>query len=326
MMEPRKHSSTKPEDEKGKKNRASFWLVIGIIIVGFLALAASFLFRPVPARINWLILGAGGEDHTAGDLTDTIIFLSFNSQTGQTQLLSLPRDIWVPAWRTKINSVYHYKGLEETKKVAGEILGQPIDYGLFLNFAVLTEAIDALGGVEVEVAHSFDDYRYPIAGKENDLCGGDPEFKCRYEHVHFDAGRQLMDGATALKYVRSRFAEGEEGTDFARSERQQRLLAAIQRRILSPQFFLRPQRFRQLAEAVGANLVTDFPPEKYGELIRLALRFRSQKVTMAVLGEDFLVNPPRSQAKHDGQWVLVPKTGNWEAVQEYVENLLTSNP
>jgi len=87
--------------------------------------------------------------------------------------------------------------------------------------------VDLLDGVEVDVENTFDDYRYPINGKENDLCDGDPEYDCRYEDIHFDQGLQLMSGETSLKYVRSRNAEGDEGTDFARSQRQQRLLLSF---------------------------------------------------------------------------------------------------
>ena len=66
------------------------------------------------------------------------------------------------------------------------------------------------------IPKAFTDSQYPIAGKENDACGGDATFACRYKTVQFQAGSQHMDGKTALMYVRSRHAEGDEGTDFAR--------------------------------------------------------------------------------------------------------------
>src|SRR3989338_11338815 len=55
-------------------------------------------------------------------------------------------------------------------------------------------------------------------------------FPCRYEKIHFDAGRQHMDGATALKFVRSRQSP-QDGGDFARAKRQQQLLEAVQNKI-----------------------------------------------------------------------------------------------
>lgn len=287
-----------------------------------LGLAVYLLLRPSPGRTNILVLGAAGKGHIGGDLTDTVIFLSMDHQTGRTLVLSLPRDIWIPALRTKLNSVYHYQGMDGTKKVVEEILNQPVNYGLLINFDVFTQIIDTLGGVEVEVERSFDDYKYPLPGRENDPCGGDPDYKCRYEHIHFDAGLQHMDGERALKYVRSRFAEGEEGTDFARSQRQQRFLVAIKNKILSPSILLDPQKPLQLIEVVTANLETDIPQEKYFGFAKLALKFRSENLWMEVLDENRLVTPPPSKAKYDEQWVLIPRTGDWGEIQEYVVCLI----
>jgi len=284
--------------------------------------AAFFLLRPPPGRTNILVLGAAGKGYTGGDLTDTLIFLSFDHQTGKTLVLSLPRDIWIPALRTKLNSVYHYQGMEGTKKVVGEILNQPVHYGLLINFDVFTQIIDTLGGVEVEVERSFDDYKYPLPGRENDTCGGDPDYKCRYEHIHFDAGLQHMDGERALKYVRSRFAEGEEGTDFARSQRQQRFLVAIKNKILSPSILFNLKIPLQLIKVVTANLETDVPQEKYLDFVKLALKFRSENLWMEVLDENRLVTPPPSKVKYDEQWVLIPRTGDWGEIQEYVACLI----
>jgi len=317
-------------NERVKK--AAFWFGVALIVISLLGMVIYFMLRPAPGRTNILVLGAAGGEHIAGDLTDTIIFLSIDHQTGKTLVLALPRDIWIPALRTKLNSVYHYQGMDGTKKVVEEILGQPVHYGLLINFDVFTQIIDTLGGVEVDVERSFDDYKYPIPGKENDPCDGDPEYKCRYEHIHFEAGLQRMDGEQALKYVRSRFAEGEEGTDFARSKRQQRLLFAIKNKVLSPRTLLRlgiPLSAKvgstaggQLIKVVLSNIETDISQERYDDLIKLVLKFRSENLQMEVLDEDRLIAPPPSKIKYDEQWVLIPRTGNWEEIQEYVATLL----
>lgn len=311
------HSNTK----SGRK-KALFWLGLGLFSLGLMILTA-YRFLQVPSgRTNVLVLGMAGGDYTGRDLTDTIIFCSINNQTGETLVLSLPRDIWVTPLRTKLNSVYHYRGMEGTKEVASEILGQPVDQAVLVDFELFTNIVDLIGGVEVEVERSFDDPRYPISGRENDECGGDPEYQCRYEHIHFEAGLQHMDGTWALKYVRSRFAGGEEGTDFARSQRQQRLLLAIRDKIFSSQVLLHPEKLKQLFQIITANIKTDIPQERYLRLFKIGLRFRSKKLKTLVLGEEFLVNPPPSQYRYDNQWILVPKTGDWDAIQEYVAQLL----
>lgn len=299
-----------------------FLFGVGLIAFSLIVFGVYHFLKSPGGRTNILILGIAGKDHVGGDLTDTIIFLSINNQTGRVSILSLPRDIWISPLRTKLNSVYHYSGIEKTKEVVGEIVGQPIDYGILVDFDVFTKIVGALGGVEVNVEHSFDDYKYPIAGKENDECGGDPEYKCRYEHIHFEAGKQYMNGEVALKYVRSRYAEGEEGTDFARSQRQQRLLLAIKNKILSPQFFLNPKQLLYLFKVVSLNIQTDIPKEKYSDFLKIALRFRPKNLKTEILNENYLIKPSPSKEKYDNQWVLIPKAGGWEEIQRYVATLI----
>ncbi len=299
-----------------------FWLGFAFLLLGLVILGLNFWLEPKPGRTNFLILGMAGENHEGKDLTDSIIFLSTENQSGKTLNLSLPRDIWVTPLRTKLNAVYHYQGLTETKKTVEEILGQKVDYGLVVDFSLFTKVIDFLGGVEVEVERAFDDFKYPIAGRENDLCDGDKEYKCRYEHVHFDAGKQVMDGTTALKYVRSRNAEGEEGTDFARAQRQQRLLSAVQKKIFTPQIILNPRKMEALSKLVLSGLKTDIPSSDYPELLKIALKWRGKNFKTVVLNDGYLINPPNSKEKYDNQWVLVPKNGDWQEVHLYVKNLL----
>ena len=299
-----------------------FCLGLSLTILGIFILVVLSFLRPPSGRTNFLVLGVAGANHSGGDLTDSIIFVSLENQTGKTLVLSLPRDIWIAPLRAKLNSVYHYEGMEETKKAVGEILGQKIDYSLVIDFNLFTKVVDFLGGVEVEVERSFDDQKYPLAGRENDLCDGDLEYKCRYESLHFEAGKQTMNGDQALKYVRSRNAEGEEGTDFARSQRQQRLLMAIQKKIFTPQVLFNPKRLTQLTNLVLANIKTDIPQSKYNDLFKIALKLRKNNFKMEVLNDGFLINPPTSKAKYDNQWVLIPKDGTWEAVQNHVKNLI----
>ncbi|MGB9911680.1 MAG: LCP family protein [Microgenomates group bacterium] len=301
------------------------FICLFLIILG---LGGSFYFwyfwKKIPLKpTNILILGIGGENHPGKDLTDTIIFISLNPSAKNILLLSIPRDIWIPQWRIKINSVYHYKGLQETKNTIEEIIGQKPDYGIIVDFNIFKKIIDFLGGIEVDVERSFDDYKYPIAGKENDLCNGDPEFKCRYEHVHFEAGKQLMDGETALKFVRSRNASGEEGTDFARAQRQQKVILAIKNKILSFEFLSSPRKVIQLIKLINLNIKTDIPPQDYWQLLKLGITIKNKNIKTAILNDQFLINP-KNKEKYDNQWVLIPKKEDWQDVKKYVNELLNN--
>jgi len=284
-------------------------------------------------RTNFLILGTGGEEHQRLDLTDTIIFVSVNRESADTVMLSLPRDIWLESLQTKINAVYHYGEKEKEgggfvliKDAVYQILNQPIHYVVLVDFQGFIKMIDLLGGISLKVDRSFDDYRYPIPGKERDECGGDPEYRCRYEHLHFEAGRQEMNGETALKFVRSRNAEGEEGTDFARSQRQQKVILALGQKLLSYQFLFSPAKIAELRKTFGDHIKfdTQFNENQLTAFLSLFLRFVRDKKEIRTISIDagneenlgFLYNPPLEEYN---QWVLVPRADNWQEIQKYVE-------
>ena len=248
-------------------------------------------------------------------------------------MLAIPRDIWLDSLQAKINTAYHYGeekkpggGFVLAKDAVYQVLNQPVHYAVLIDFAGFEKIIDLLGGIKIKVDRAFDDFKYPIAGKENDDCGGDKEYKCRYEHLHFDAGWQEMDGKTALKFVRSRNAEGEEGTDFSRSQRQKKVILAVKDKIFSAQVLLNPKKISELKQALGDHLKLDsqLSKEQTTAFISLLLRFVKNKKTIRTISFDygdeenlgFLYSPPISQY---GQWVLRPRAGNWREIHKYVQ-------
>ncbi|KKT87778.1 MAG: LytR/CpsA/Psr family protein, partial [Candidatus Moranbacteria bacterium GW2011_GWC2_45_10] len=137
--------------------------------------------------------------------------------------------------------------------------GIPIHYHVMVSFDLFQEIIDILGGVEVTVDTAFTDYAYPIENMENNRCGRTEEeikkmeeegksdleiYFCRYEEIVFNQGTQTMDGETALKFVRSRHGNNNEGTDFARSRRQQKIITAIKNKSLSIQTLVNPAKLK----------------------------------------------------------------------------------
>ena len=270
-------------------------------------------------RINFLILGIRGFETNDADLTDTIIFISLDQKNKKAVLLSVPRDLWIEEIQAKINTAYHYGGFDLAKKTIAEVLGQEIDYMVVVNFESFGEIINVLDGVMINVQRSFDDFRYPIAGKENDLCDGDKEYKCRYESIHFDAGSQKMDGKTALKYIRSRNAEGEEGTDFARTARQQQLILSLKQKILTPGIYLNPDKISRLFKVFQEYLTVDINRWEYGNLALFLVKIDWNQVKIAALNGNLLLNPKSHYSK---QWVLVPKSGDWQEVQAFIGELL----
>lgn len=334
-------------------------IILGIIALSFLTItglgqllkktkipyyynfASSFIFAPkgvveeIDGRTNVLILGRGGEGHEAPELTDTILFLSLDHDAKKITMISLPRDIWLPELRTKLNSVYYWGNKKENnggiilaKASVEEILGQHVHYAVVLDFNGFKEIIDILGGVEVDVETAFTDEKYPIPGREEDLCNGDPEYKCRYETVSFKIGRQLMNGETALKFSRSRNAQGDEGTDFARQKRQQKIIKALEGRVFDKEIIMSPKTILKLKDAVLANLETDIKEDEVAVLARILLSSKNN-ISSHILPDALLINPPIS-SKYDNLYVFIPKdddssTGSgldWSGVHNWVECVL----
>lgn len=300
-------------------------------------------------RMGVLILGVGGERHEGPLLTDTIIYASIDPAKKKIALLSLPRDFWVPDLKAKINTAYAYGegkrkggGIILSKAVVEKVLAQPVDYVVRVDFKGFVKAIDMLGGIEVDVEREFDDYEYPVAGKETDACGFEGEefekratasaaleaFPCRYMHLRFEKGRQPMDGETALRFVRSRHAIGVEGTDFARSKRQEKVIEAVKTKLFSLGTFLNPFKLTSLYDIFRDSIDTDIKQSEYDDFIRLFQKIKDAQIKSIVFfftskdSEEsaLLINPPTSD-EYEGQWVLIPKAGNgnFSEVQKYVE-------
>lgn len=299
-------------------------------------------------RVNLLLLGIGGGKHDGPNLTDTIIFTSIDPQVKKVTLVSLPRDFWVPELKAKLNTAYAFGevkqkggGITLTKAVIGKILDQHIDYAVRVDFNGFIKAVDMVGGLDIDVANTFDDYEYPVSGKETDTCGYEGEefekratdssqldaFPCRYEHLHFDKGMQHMNGETALKFVRSRHASGREGTDFARSQRQEKIIQAFKNNIFSAKTFLNPIKLISLYDIFKDSIDTDIKQEEYDDFIKLARKMEHAKLRSVVLdvGDEeqekpgLLANPAPSDT-FLGQWVIIPRLGNgsYQEIKDYV--------
>lgn len=309
-------------------------------------------------KINVLLLGVGGGSHDGPDLTDTIIFASVDPAKQKVYLFSIPRDLWIPDLDAKINSAYTFaeeqkqgSGLEYTKGVVNKVLNQPIDYAVKIDFRGFEKAVDMAGGLDIEVENTFDDYAYPLSGKEEDPCGLTDDtiaslsaeiasgsateseaFPCRYEHLHFDKGMTHMNGETALKYVRSRHATGKEGSDFARSKRQEKVIKAFKDKIFSAGTLLNPVKVMNLLTILQDSVKTDIKENEYDDFAKLAQKMKGAKITSAIIDTGdgaeerygLLVNPPIGP-EYRNAWVLAPRLGNgkFEEIHKYTACTIT---
>ena len=327
-------------------------------------------------RVNVLLLGIAGGTHDGANLTDTIMVASYNLKSNQVDLISIPRDLWLPSLRSKANAVYQIglsqnNGLGLAKTVVGNILGIPVHYGLRVDFGGFAQAVDAIDRIEVLVENSFDDYKYPILGKENDLCGleekemdfneeeakklnidpgkrkvlissdgsiatdsaeedkGIKYFSCRYEHINFEKGQIHMNGKVALSFVRSRHGTNGEGSDFARSKRQQKVIEAIKSKILSLETLANPQRVSDLVKTFGRSIDTDISVKDTLEFYKLSRQISriqsfvlddSKKVGLPDGRTSLFINPPRDE--YGGAYVLISEDDDFSIVAGYVRKIL----
>lgn len=344
-------------------------VIAGIIVIIFLALFGRLIIeglkltpvffqyifqqginlKETDDRVNVLFLGIGGENHEGPLLTDTIIYASLDPSNSKMTLVSLPRDLWIPQLNSKINTAYSQGeakrkggGLILAKSIVEKVTGQRVDYVLRIDFNGFVRAIDTLGGIEVEVERSFEDFEYPIGGRETDTCGFKGEefekratqsaileaFPCRFEKISFQKGLQHMDGKTALKFVRSRHGTAGEGTDFARARRQERVIEAVKNKIFSLGTIFNPPRLVSLYEVIKDSIDTDIKQEEYDDFIRLAQRMEKANTNSVVFyytnpnekEQGLVINPPQSE-EYDNMWVIIPRAGkgNFQEIHGYID-------
>jgi len=322
-----------------------FACILGIIAIGFYLIAKPYLnfvkeltgvsafrillipgeYKKTQEKVNFVLLGKGGVRHDGPNLTDSISVVSYDLQTKKITLISLPRDIWSTTLQDKINSAYAYGqarkkggGITLAKSEIGAVVDLPIHYGVVIEFEKFKEIIDYVGGIEINVEQGFVDEKFPIGGKENDECQGDTEFKCRYETIAFKKGKQTMDGTKALNFVRSRNAQGEEGTDFARNKRQQKVIEALYEKLIGKVKEMRVETLRELYVLINKTVERDIKNKEAAYLARSFLFSKSIEVKELALPEEFFIVPPRYQYK--GKYVLIPQ--NTLRLHEYVACVL----
>jgi LCP family protein required for cell wall assembly len=164
--------------------------------------------------------------------SDTIIMLGVNFAAKTANMLSIPRDLWVPLTglgtitADRINTAYHYGelfgvpggGPAALSTVLSTTFGLRVDRYVVVNFDSFIQGIDAIGGVDINIPKPLHDPAYPLRDGTGTIV------------IDFPAGQVHMDGATALIYARIRH----DSSDFTRMRRQQQVLFAARDKLLSP--------------------------------------------------------------------------------------------
>ena len=166
-----------------------------------------------------------GVDSTSGALTkntrsDSIMIASINQDTGECKLVSVYRDTYLNLSNdtyNKCNAAYAKGGPEMAINMLNMNLDMNITDFVTVGFAGLTDTIDALGGVWIDVSDAeinhVNSYQQTMA----------EDLKRSYTPVS-STGYQLLNGLQATGYCRVRYTAGD---DFKRTERQREVLSAI---------------------------------------------------------------------------------------------------
>lgn len=281
-------------------------------------------------RINILLLGKGGGNHVAPDLTDTILVASIDPIGKKAALLSIPRDLWVQPegfGYTKINAVYanakgsaragganeddvEKAGLAAIDKLVADKMGIPIHYHMMVDFKGFKQAIDTVGGIDIDV-------------KEENLVYETLWDETTGQNYTLDVrqtGVQRFDGTRALFYSRSRYTSAR--GDFDRAERQRLVIVALKDKVLSAGTLSDPTKLAGLVGAFGNNVRLNMTQS---EMLRLYEIGKS--IDSANIASLSLVDPPNAFLTTqgiNGISVVVPKAGidDYSAVQNYVRNAM----
>lgn len=159
-------------------------------------------------RVNVMIIGV------AKGLADSMMLASFNPETKNVDIFSIPRDTYYyreghnGTAQRKINASYGSGGADEVVKSVQGLTGVTIHYYVQIDYEAVEHIVDAIGGLEVEVP-TYMDYDDPA----DDL------------HIHFEEGQVISEGKDIVKILRWRKNNkgGGEG-DLGRIKRQQEVV------------------------------------------------------------------------------------------------------
>lgn len=269
-------------------------------------------------RINIMIVGIGGKTHEAGNLADTIIIASIDPFSKEVAMLSVPRDMYVsiPGYGSeKINAAHAYgeefgyngkskgAGIALLKKTVEETLDIPIHYYVRVDFQGFVQAVDTVGGIDLNVPE-------PVY---------DTNFVWQYGVLDVKAGQQHFDGKKALYYARSRYTSTR--GDFSRNERQRAIILALKDKVLSAGTYANPTKILALLSAAGNHVRTNIGTSEAMRLYEIIKEVPANKIISVGLDnspDNYLIGQ-----NINGAAVMVPKAGlgNYSVIQKYVRGL-----
>lgn len=276
-------------------------------------------------RTNVLVFGTEGYNmngdvgdgqHDGSQLTDSIMVISFDQDTKDVALISLPRDLKVPraCYAGKINEVYtchndngnnEQVGAETLARQVGEVLGLDIQYWVHVNWGSLVQIVDNLGGITVTLDEDINDVSYTGAV----IQAGVPV---------------TLNGDAAAGLARAR--HGTIGGDFTRGNTQQKIVIAIVQKVLETQ--LGWSQALNLLNILGDNLRTNLAAENFKSGFVMVSGFNIENIRQVPLMDYNNDIYYLSTANINDVSFVVPALGegNYDDIQTYIGQMLNSDP
>ncbi len=276
---------------------ALFALVMLPVFLCGLGLVVYLVFPPRHTDILILGVDARGNEGFVSR-TDSIMLLGVDPSRLRVSLLSIPRDLFfeTPGYGLQRVNTINVLGEQETPGSGPALLAESLAASLGvrperyarLNFAAFVELVDVVGGVTVDVPRTLVDNNYPTED------GG-------VTTVRFESGLQHFDGAQALIYARTRYADD----DYRRAERQQQIVSALVGKLVNPAHW--PAALAVLNRAVDSDLTL-------GDLLALAppVLLSGGRFDQLVIDRDYLRGTSAGYAVPDYEKIAPWLEGRFE--------------
>lgn len=295
-------------------------------------------------RSNILLLGTSEDDpgHEGAYLTDSMMIVSINQKEKMVDMISIPRDLYVDygqacpsGYQGKINAYFscvnedfeseaaEEERLTKTRELIGSVFGLDVQYAMHVNNTVIKEAVNAVGGIDVDIQGS----------------NGDPgvldrnfDWRCNYEchYVNWENGVHHLNGEQALFLTMARGSTaptyGLGNSNFDREANQQKVILALQQKAISTGTLTDIGKIMGLIEALGHNLRTNFATKEIRTLMQIGADVPPESITRIDLFDKD--NPMVTTSNVGGASVVVPVAGtfNYTQLQTFIHEKLTANP
>ncbi|MGH7196216.1 MAG: LCP family protein [Candidatus Saccharimonadales bacterium] len=294
-------------------------------------------------RANILLFGTSEDDpgHDGADLTDSVMIVSVHPKKKNAFMVSVPRDLYVDygracasGYRGKMNVIYscHKKEGEDAaqeamRKKLGEVFGLDIQYSVHLNYTALRQAVDAVGGITVNI-----ESRDPRGIMDRNFDWDCPKGSGTCYNVKYPNGPAQMDGKHALYLARARGADplgrtyGLGQANFDREQYQRKILVALKDKAVSAGTLANPVAVNNLLDALGNNVRTNFDAEEIKTLVKLGQEIKSESISSLQLNDP--EDPLVTTGNADGQSIVRPEKGLYEYsdIQAAVKAYATGDP